>query len=127
MTELDLNTQPHAAPKLCRGCREQMPTVCDGCSRKTAAYCRTCLHSDTPRQRGTDRPRPVDLQQAVAAVMGANPLPAFGAITGWTPARIGAHLPGHAPAAILAALRKLAATGSAEQVGDEPERYRPTR
>ncbi|MFC4071900.1 hypothetical protein [Actinoplanes subglobosus] len=127
MTEPELNTQASTAPKLCRGCREQMPTHCDGCSRKTAAYCRTCLHSDTPGPRGTDRPRSGDLQQAVAAVMGANPLPDFGDITGWTSARIGAHLPGHAPAAILAAVRRLAATGSAEQVGDEPERYRPTR
>jgi hypothetical protein len=127
----DGGATPSAAPKLCRGCREQMPTVCSGCSRKTTSYCRDCLDTRSrseSQHHGADRrrPRPGDLAQAVTAVMRANPVPAFGGITGWTPGRVGVHLPDHTPAAVLTALRRLAATGDAALVGDEPERYRPT-
>jgi hypothetical protein len=114
-------------PKLCRGCRAQMPTVCDGCARKTTAYCRTCLNTDTRHHNPpADQHRPDELQQAVTTVMNTNPLPTFGGVTGWTPGRIGAHLPDQTPAAILLALRRLAANRVAEHIGGEPERYRPT-
>ncbi|MBB4752506.1 hypothetical protein [Actinoplanes lobatus] len=57
--------------------------------------------------------------------MREQPLPDFGGITGWTKARIAVHTPGRSTTTIAKALRRLADTGRAELIGDDPERYRP--
>ncbi|GAA1619344.1 hypothetical protein [Actinoplanes couchii] len=108
-------------PKVCRSCQDRMPAVCDGCGQKTPSYCIRC-------RPNRDRPTVdsgANLDDAIGRMMRTQPLPGFAGITGWTAGRAAVHLPGHTPAAILAALRRLTARGDAVLIGDNPERYRP--
>jgi hypothetical protein len=60
----------------------------------------------------------------VEKVMREHPLPAFQGIVGWTGGRAAIHLPGRSPGAITNAMRKFATAGTAELIGDNPERYK---
>ena len=56
--------------------------------------------------------------------MREQPLPAFGGVVGWTGGRLAIHLPGRSPGAITNAMRKFTTAGTAELIGDNPERYK---
>ena len=121
-------------PKLCRGCQAQMPKICPDCWQKTPAYCGKCRRTMPQVRRGEPgepvilsnglpKLRPGELEAMVEKVIREHPLPAFAEVIGWTGGRLAIHLPGRSPGAITNALRKLARTGVAELIGDDPERY----
>ncbi len=122
-------------PKLCRGCQAQMPKVCECCWQKTPAFCGTCRRTMPQVRRGEPgepiilsnglpKLRPGELEALVEKVMREQPLPAFGGVVGWTGGRLAIHLPGRSPGAITNAMRKFATAGTAELIGDNPERYK---
>ena len=122
------------APKLCRGCQTQMPKICEDCWQKTPAYCGKCRRTMPQVRRGEPgepiilanglpKLRPGELEAMVEKVIREQPLPAFAGVAGWTGGRLAIHLPGRSSGAITNALRKLARTGVAELIGDNPERY----
>jgi hypothetical protein len=114
-----------------------MPKICEECWQKTPAYCGKCRR-DMPQARrgepgepvilsnGLPKLRPGELEAMVAKVMREQPLPAFQGIVGWTGGRLAIHLPGRSPGAITNAMRKFATAGTAELIGDNPERYKLT-
>jgi hypothetical protein len=122
-------------PKLCRGCQAQMPKVCEDCWQKTPAYCGKCRRTMPQVRRGEPgepiilsnglpKLRPGELEAMVEKVMREQPLPAFGGVVGWTGGRLAIHLPGRSPGAITNAMRKFTTAGTAELIGDNPERYK---
>jgi hypothetical protein len=124
-------------PKLCRGCQAQMPKICQDCWQKTPAYCGKCRRTMPQVRRGEPgepvilsnglpKLRPGELEAMVEKVMREHPLPAFQGIVGWTGGRVAIHLPGRSPGAITNAMRKFAKAGTAELIGDDPERYKLT-
>jgi hypothetical protein len=123
--------------KVCRSCGEQMPKTCPACGSKTTAYCGACrkTHPATRRRapgepqilaNGLPKLLPGQLERLVADVIATQPLPDHLGITGWTPGRVAIFLPGRSTGAIGNALDKLAATGQAQLLGDNPKRYQPT-
>ncbi|MFZ1987094.1 MAG: MarR family transcriptional regulator [Desulfatitalea sp.] len=123
--------------KVCRGCGEQMPKTCPSCGSKTTAYCGTCRKTHPATRRGTPgEPQilanglpkllPGQLERLVADVIRSQPLPDHLGITGWTSGRVAIFLPGRSTGAIGNALDKLATTGQAQLLGDNPKRYQPT-
>jgi hypothetical protein len=128
---------PALEVKVCRGCGEQMPTTCPTCQQKTTAYCGSCrkTHPATRRRapgepqilaNGLPKLLPGQLERLVADVIATQPLPDHLGITGWTSGRVAIFLPGRSTGAIGNALDKLAATGHARLLGDNPKRYQPT-
>jgi hypothetical protein len=135
--DADVTATPEAEVKVCRGCGEQMPKTCPTCWSKTTAYCGTCRRTQpTARRRAPGEPqilanglpklRPGELEHLVLDVLRTQPLPDHLGITGWTPGRVAIFLPGRSTGAISNALDKLAATGQAQLLADNPKRYQPT-
>ena len=121
---------PDGDVKICRGCQSQMPKTCPTCWNKTSSYCGNCRRSGglngTPEILSNGLPK-LDrgqLAELVRDVMRTHPLPDHLGITGWTSGRIAVYLPGRSTGAIGNALDKLANTGTAEKLGDNPKRYR---
>jgi hypothetical protein len=129
--------EPVEEVKVCRGCGEQMPKTCPTCWQRTTAYCGTCRQTHpATRRRAPGEPQilanglpkllPGQLERLVLDVIRTQPLPDHLGITGWTPGRVSIFLPGRSTGAIGNALDKLAATGQAQLLGDNPKRYQPT-
>ncbi|WP_238015015.1 hypothetical protein KZZ52_33775 [Dactylosporangium sp. AC04546] len=127
-------TEPDAPqPKLCRGCQTQLPAVCPNCAQKTPSYCANCRQQG-PRGRtgdptiltnGLPRLARGELETMVANVMRTNSVPDHLGVRGWTCGRIAVFLPGRSTGAINNALRRMAANGTADLLGHDPERYGP--
>jgi hypothetical protein len=120
--------------KICKGCQTRMPLICPCCGRKTPAYCSACqtkrpaARRSAPGEReiltnGLPKLRTGELAQMVHKVMTEHPVPEYKGVRGWTSSRIAVFLPGRSTGAIGESLEKLANTGQAEFLGENPRRY----
>lgn len=131
----NLEAEPAAEAKACRGCRAPIPPICPTCWQKTTVYFGTCRRTMPTTERGTTREpqilsnglpklRPGELERMIQDVLATHPVPDYGGIVGWTSGRIAVHLPGRSVGAINRVLDKLASGGVLTQLGSDPKRYR---